>query len=252
MLQAVVWGLVQGLTEFLPISSSGHLVVVPELLGVDPPDLATTAVLHLGTLAAVVLYFRKDLSKLTRVRSDMEARRTLWLLAVGTAPAVVVFAMKGLVEDVQASVVAVAWLLAVNGVVLFVSGRLRGGRRALEHGKTADAGLVGLAQVLAAFPGLSRSGLTITTGMGRRFEGAEAARFSFLLSIPVILAAALIEGLELAGKGGLSSDVWVGVAVAAVSGYLAITLVLRMVNRFGLRPFAYYCWTVAFLVLIAT
>ncbi len=251
MLQAVIWGLVQGLTEFLPISSSGHLVLVPELLGVDPPDLATTAVLHVGTLAAVVVYFRRDLARLTHVRSDMEARKILWLLAVGTAPALVVLAMEGLVEDVQASVVAVGWLLAINGVILFASGRLRGGKRALREGTTADAGLVGLAQVLSAFPGLSRSGLTITTGMGRRFEGSEAARFSFLLSIPVILAAALIEGLELAGRGGISSYVWVGVAVAAVSGYLAITLVLRMVNRFGLRPFAYYCWTVALVVLVA-
>ena len=250
MLEAVLWGLVQGLTEFLPISSSGHLVLIPELLGVQPPDLATTAVLHLGTLAAVILYYRRDLVWLARFRSEPEARTVLLLLALGTAPAVVVLAMEGIVEDVQASALAVAWLLVVNGVILFMSGFLRGGRRGLATRKPVDALTVGVVQVITAFPGLSRSGLTITAGMSRKLEGREAARFSFLLSVPVIIAAALIEGLELADRGGLTPQVLAGVTVAALSGYFAIELVLKVVNRFGLRPFAWYCFALAAAVLL--
>lgn len=249
MLEAVLWGLVQGLTEFLPVSSSGHLVLVPELLGIDPPDLATTAVLHIGTLVAVIVYYRRDLRWLAGFRSDRQARTSLLLLGVGTIPAVAVLALEGTIESVQASAAAVAWLLSINGVVLLVSGFFRGRERALPQGKAVDGFLVGIAQMLAAFPGLSRSGLTITTGMGRDFRGEEAARFSFLLGIPVILAAGSLEGLELAQAGGLTAGVWVGVVVAAVAGYVAIDLVLRMVNRFGLRPFAYYCWALSIVVL---
>ncbi|MFQ5967344.1 MAG: undecaprenyl-diphosphate phosphatase [Acidimicrobiia bacterium] len=251
MLEPVLWGLVQGLTEFLPISSSGHLVLIPELLGVDAPDLATTAVLHLGTLTAVVVYYRGELVWLAHFRSDTDARRVLTLLVIATLPAIAVLAVEGLIEDVQASAVAVAWLLVMNGGILFISGFLRTGSRSLEGGKPWDAIAVGVAQVLAVFPGLSRSGLTITAGQARGFQGTQAARFSFLLSIPVILAAAIIEGAELAGEGGLAVDVLIAVAVAALAGYAAIAIVLRVVNRYGLRPFAYYCFALAAVALIA-
>ena len=250
MLEAIFWGLVQGLTEFLPISSSGHLVLIPALFGIDEPSLATTAVLHIGTLLAVVVYFRSDLKQLILFRTP-EARRVLLLLAVGTAPAVLGLLLVDPVERIQASTVAVALLLILNGAILYAAGWLPRGSRHLTDGKPIDALAVGAAQIAAVFPGISRSGMTISAGQARGFDGKQAARFSFLLSIPVIAAAGTVQGVELAREGGLTSGVWAGVAVAAVSGYLAIALVLRVINRTGLRPFAYYCWALGVLSLIA-
>ena len=251
MLEAIFWGIVQGLTEFLPISSSGHLVLVPALLGTEGPDLATTAVLHVGTLAAVVAYYRSDLVKLVRFRTNPEAR-TIWkLLIIGSIPAGVAgLALQGLVEDVQESTIAVAILMLVTGVVLYVSGAFRGGTRTMGEGGVTDALVVGVAQLTAVFPGISRSGMTITAGQIRGLSGVEAARFAFLLGIPVIAAAGLLQGLELQEQGGLTGEVWLGVAVAGVVGYASIALLLRIIQRFGLRPFAWYCFAFGTLSLI--
>ncbi|HEX2369177.1 MAG TPA: undecaprenyl-diphosphate phosphatase, partial [Acidimicrobiia bacterium] len=167
MLQAIVWGLVQGITEFLPISSDGHLVLIPALLGLEPPDLATTAVLHLGTLVAVITYFRMDLLRMLRFRSDQGARRMLLLVVVGTLPAVAALALEGPIERLQAIAWVAAALLIVNGLILVVGSRLTSGRTNLEEARPLDAFLVGLVQLVALLPGISRSGTTITVGEAR-------------------------------------------------------------------------------------
>ena len=250
MFEAILWGLVQGLTEFLPISSSGHLVLIPAFLGVDQPDLATSAVLHLGTLAAVVAYYRRDLVKLTRVRSDPDARRVLSLLALGTVPAAFGLLVEDQIGSLQEDPTAVAVALLFTGVVLVVSGLFMSGILPLERLPLRGGFLIGIAQAIALIPGISRSGMTITAGMSRGLKRSEAARFSFLLAVPAIASAGAQQSLHLAGNGGVGGEVWLATAVAAISGYFAIAMLLRALNRFGLRPFALYCFIVATIALI--
>lgn len=250
MLAAVIWGLVQGLTEFLPISSSGHLVIIPEFLdslGFDiaPPSLAVSAVLHLGTLLAVLVYFRHDVAKVVRLRHDLEGRRIGLLVAVGTVPALLIgFPFRGQIESLQDDVTYVGIAMIVTGIVLVVGQRLARGVRRLPEGNVPDAITVGVAQAFALIPGISRSGSTISAGNGRGFEPTEAARFSFLLGIPAIAMAGLISLPEVFANGDLGADLIVGLAVAAVSGYLAIAILLAALRRVGLVPFAIYCFIV--------
>ena len=250
MLQAIVWGFVQGVTEFLPISSDGHLVLVPEFLGLDRPDLATSAVLHLGTLTAVLAYFRRDLLRLAGFRRDLSARRLLTLLVIGTLPAAVALLFIDQVKRLQDSVTATAIFLIITGLVLAVAGRLPKGPRTIEEARPADAALIGVAQLLAVLPGISRSGLTIATGLARRFDQIEAARFSFLLGIPAVAGAGLLELWSLLDNGGVPGSAWVGVAVAAVTGYGAIAFLLKMLDKTGLTPYAVYCVVVGVVALV--
>ncbi|MGH8958484.1 MAG: undecaprenyl-diphosphate phosphatase [Acidimicrobiia bacterium] len=251
MLQAVLWGVVQGITEFLPISSDGHLVLIPALFGFAPPDLATTAVLHLGTLGAVVAYFRKDLWWLRLARSDPDARRLLWLLFIGSLPAALALLFVEEVERLQRSVTAAALFLLVTGVVLVAVDRLPRGGRNIEGATPTDALLIGFAQLLAILPGISRSGFTIATGMARGFERVPMARFSFLLGVPAIAAAGLFELFSLATNGGVPGSAWLGVIVAGVTGYLAIAFLLRMLSRAGLSGYGVYCLLFGLFALIA-
>lgn len=242
MLTAAFWGLVQGLTEFLPISSSGHLVLVPALLGMDEPDLATTAVLHLGTLAAVVWYYRKDLMRLAQVRTDPGARRILWLLALGTVPAALIgLFFDNTIESIFSEPWIAALLLIATGVILSFGLLAPRGDRRVEDGKTTDALVVGWAQALALLPGISRSGMTMTAAMAQGFERVEAARFAFLMAVPAIAGAGTLKGIDLVRSGGFEPTMLVGVLTAAVSGYFAISFLVRLLGRAGLAPFAVYC-----------
>jgi undecaprenyl-diphosphatase len=242
VLTAALWGLIQGLTEFLPISSSGHLVLIPALLDLDEPDLATSALLHVGTLAAVVWYYRDDLLKLAHVRTDPEARRILLLLVVGTIPAAIVgLTLRGPIEIVLDEPKITAVALIVTGIVLAVGLLLPAGLRRLPEGRIPDALVVGLAQAFALVPGISRSGMTITAGMAQGLERVQAARYAFLLAVPSIAGAGIVEGIDLAHDGGFEPSLLVGVLVAAVSGYFAIATLVRLLARSGMAPFAIYC-----------
>jgi len=241
MLEASFWGLIQGLTEFLPVSSSGHLVLVPALLGTEPPDLATSAMLHLGTLLAVLAYFRRDL--LDMIRFTEQGKRLLRLLVIGTIPAAILgIAFEDFFDRLSETPRAVAVALTVTGVMLLATRAIARRTRQVEDSTDRDALLVGLSQAVALVPGISRSGATISTGLLRGFERAEAARYSFLLGIPAIAGAGLFKGIELAGnEGGIGAAVFVGMLVAAVSGYAAIALLLALIRRIGLVPFGVYC-----------
>jgi undecaprenyl-diphosphatase len=242
VLTTAFWGLVQGLTEFLPISSSGHLVLVPALLGMDEPDLATSALLHFGTLLAVVAHYRTDLARLFKARTDGEARRILLLLAVGTIPAAVFgLALDGPIEIVLEEPWIVAVALIVTGVVLLFGQLLPIGSRSLADGRTGDGVVVGLAQAFALVPGISRSGMTITAGLAQGFERVQAARYAFLLAVPSIAGAAIIEGLKLADRGAFRAELLVGMGVAAITGYVAISFLIKLLARAGLAPFGVYC-----------
>ena len=252
VLDAALWGLVQGLTEFLPISSSGHLVLVPELLDKQPPGLATTAVLHLGTLAAVLWYFRTDVAWLARPDRHPSARPILKLLAIGTIPAVIAgLTLESTLDEAFESPFRVGLALIGTGVVLLASGWIVRRLRHLEDAAVTDTLIVGVAQAVALVPGVSRSGMTITAALGRGFSDLEAARFSFLLAVPVILGGGAKQMLDLAGEGGLGWELAIGVLVAAVSGYFAIAVLIRVLTSWGLRPFAFYCFIAGTFALVA-
>ncbi len=242
MLSAAFWGLVQGLTEFLPVSSSGHLVLVPALLGIDEPDLAVSALLHVGTLLAVVWFYRSDLLGLVREPRSDNSRRVWILLIIGTIPAAVVgLTLDGPIEIIFSEPGYVAVALIVTGAILALGSAFPPGEKPLREGSKADAIVVGLAQALALIPGISRSGTTITAGLAQGFSRTEAARYAFLLAVPAIAGAGLIQGIELVDRGGYEASLLVGMAVAAITGYLTIGWLVRLLSRTGLAPFAVYC-----------
>jgi undecaprenyl-diphosphatase len=241
MFDSILWGLIQGLTEFLPISSSGHLVLIPALLGREGPDLATSAMLHLGTLVAVLVYYRTDVMQMARF--DRSGRRLLTLIAIGTIPAVVLgLAFKSKIEELTEDPRTVAIFLILTGVVLLATMLLRPGRRGVTDLDPKDAGLIGLAQALALIPGVSRSGMTISAGLARGMDPVEAARFAFLLGIPAIAGAGLLSMADLVSEGtGITASIIVGTIVAGIAGYFAIALLIRILTQVGLAPFGVYC-----------
>ena len=243
MLDAIFWGLIQGLTEFLPVSSSGHLVLIPALLDRPGPDLATNAMLHLGTLGAVVVYYRSDIARMARF--DKPERRLITLILIGTVPAVVLgLLFKDRIEEFVSEPEKVAFMLIITGVVLLATTQLRLGDKRTGDIGPLDSLFTGLAQALALIPGISRSGMTISAGLSRGMQRTEAARFAFLLSIPVIAGAGLLQIVEVLGSGeSLAGTVWVGVIVAGLSGSLAIAVLIKLLNRVGLAPFGLYCIT---------
>ncbi|HHW14719.1 MAG TPA: undecaprenyl-diphosphate phosphatase [Firmicutes bacterium] len=247
---AMVLGLAQGLTEFLPVSSSGHLVLLQHFLRVPEAGVAFDVFLHLATLLAVVVYFWADLWKVAR-----DGRRLL-LVLVGTVPA----GLAGvLLEDfftrLFSSITAVGLALIGTGVILWGAERLAAGyrrRRTLERMTLADAWWVGVGQAVAIIPGLSRSGSTIATGLALGLERETAARFSFILSVPVVLGAAILQLRHLpfaSLQAGL--PLAAGFLVAFVSGLAAIWILLGVVKRSRLRIFSWYVWAVGVLVLLA-
>lgn len=255
MLSAIVWGVVQGLTEFLPVSSSGHLVIVPEylsLVGLDvaEPTLEVSAFLHLGTLVSVLIYFRRDVLSMLRAHRDPEGRRILMLVLVGTVPALVGLFLEAPLQTFQENVVNVGWALMATGVILIVGRRLATGVRVLTEGRPRDAVIVGVAQAFALIPGVSRSGITISAGNGAQFHPLEAARFSFLLGIPAIAGGGLLQIPDLAGAGQLGTEAWMGLIVAGVAGYAAIAILIAALRRVGLLPFAAYCLLVGLITVV--
>ena len=253
LLQAILLGLVQGATEFIPVSSSGHLVLVPWLLGWPAPGVAYDVLAHLGTLVAVVLYLRREIGALLRggweslhtFRIQTTEARLFWLLILSAIPGGLMgYLWSDFFEHLFGSPQLVSLLLIVTGLVLFFSERL--GRRSmtLEKMSPAQALVIGLAQGCAIAPGLSRSGATIAAGILCGFERKEAARFSFLMSIPIIAGAAGAQVIKLSqsGPGAQALHLGLGFMAALLSGYMAIRFLLKHLQTHGLRGFSYYCW----------
>ena len=253
LVQALVLGALQGATEFLPVSSSGHLVLVPWLMGWDNPTLVFDTTVHLGTLVAVLAYFRHDLSALvsallrslaSRDTSDEQAHLA-WLLAVGTIPgALLGYLLQYFFERLFGRPLWVSFLLVLTGLMLALSDRLRKRRRSLDSLGWHNALIIGLAQACAIAPGISRSGATIAGGLSQGLTREEAARFSFLLSAPLILGTGvfkLIGALSVGIPSGQWTVLLVGFVVSAASGYLFIHLLLAYVRHHRLYPFAIYC-----------
>ena len=259
--QAIVLALVQGLSEFLPISSSGHLVLVPYLFGWDDQGLAFDVAVHVGTLFAVVAYFRRELVAMARAWFASLAgggltrdARLAWCVILGTVPVGIVgLAFGGLIEEKLRNPVSVATLLAVFGLFMWIADRF--GRRERDEYSVGwrDALLIGCAQALALMPGTSRSGVTMTMARVLGLTREAAARFSFLLAVPGIAMAGGYEFLKLATGDGPAvawGPIALGMAVAAVTGYACIAWLLAVINRIGLAPFAIYRFAVAGLLFV--
>ncbi len=241
MVNAIFWGIIQGLTEFLPISSSGHLVLVPALFDRPGPDLATSAMLHLGTLAAVLVYYRRDVAAMAKF--DRPARRLISLIVIGSIPAVVLgLTLESQIEELVSEPRVVSIMLIVTGVILLGTTLLRLGDKTVRDIGVKDSVFIGFAQSFALIPGISRSGMTISTGLAQGMERTEAARFAFLLGIPVIAGAGLLEAAKAISEGGsITAEVLVGVVAAGLAGYAAIAILLKLLTRVGLAPFGIYC-----------
>jgi undecaprenyl-diphosphatase len=270
--QALILGMVQGLTEFIPVSSSAHLVLVPALAGWERHGLAFDVALHLGTLAALLVYYRRDLGNMLRAVTTAAPsaerdgyRRLIVLLGVASVPvAVAGLTLDDAVESLFAAPVATAWLLLVTALVLVGGERLHRRHLAREGAGLRDAELasadpedasalqrerlsmrqvliVGVAQSFALLPGLSRSGLTISAGIAAGLSRPAATRFAFLLGLPAIAGAAVVQLPQVDDLDRISTvDLLVGVLSAAAFGYLAIALLVRLVSRAGIDRFAWY------------
>jgi undecaprenyl-diphosphatase len=279
-LQAMIFAIVQGLTELFPVSSLGHAVVLPAILGwhidqASPQFLPFLVVLHLGTAAALLGYFWREWVGLAAAvfgrdsgsASFAEHRRLILLLIIGTLPAVVLgFVFEKWLRHLFGSPKAAACFLIVNGFVLFLGERLRrradvaGGRRLLTNAGWRDALAVGLWQTAAFLPGISRSGVTIVGGLLVGLRHEDAARFSFLLATPVIAGAAALEipkllraPAELSGAGSSGGALWLAGVAAGVTAYASTAFLMRYFRRReenqALDPFAYYCWAAGALAL---
>lgn len=253
--QAVILGIVQGITEFLPVSSDGHLVVTQHLLGLTSSMLTFDVFIHLGTLAAVLLYFRgiiwEHLSGLFDSRRRPAAIHLLIQLIVATLPAVVFgLLFKDFIEETFGSAYVAAGSWFVMGLILVFAARFSGGRDQIRNIRAFDSLLIGVAQVFALLPGISRSGMTIATGMMRGLKPVEAARFSFLMSIPAVAGAEVLQ-LSDGGTSGMWTDpaMLTGAVTAFVVGMGAIAFLLRMLNTGNLRPFGYYCIAASVVIL---
>ena len=246
-LQDIVLGLVQGLTEFLPVSSSGHLVVVPAVFDWRQPSLTFDLVLHLGTLLAVVVSFRHDLARLAeglvgRGPDPQAMRHMIWLLFLGSIPAGIAgLTLESEFESLFDEPLWVCAFWVVTACVLLGVEHLIRSRRAQAALDQRRAIVVGIAQAASITPGISRSGSTIAAGIAQGLTRSEAARFSFLLSIPAIAGAVVSQVPDVTGgKFHITGPVIAGFAAAAVSGYVAIEGFLRFLRRNSLRAFAYY------------
>ena len=252
LIKAMILGVVQGLTEFLPISSSGHLVIGSELMNFQEQGVIFDVFVHLGTLLAVVIVFRKELVDMVKAPFALfqgdksESVRHFFLLdvyiVVATLPAVIVgLFLKDSIENLFGNILVVYFMLIITGIIMIISRYLPQKDKPITWGRSL---LVGCAQACAILPGLSRSGSTIFAGMALGIDREKIARFSFIMSIPAILGAAVLQFGDLLvntpGTGALI-NIGAGAAMAAVSGYFAIKLLLDIIRRNRLQWFGYYC-----------
>ncbi len=276
LIQAVILGIVQGLTEFVPISSSAHLVIIPWLFHWNDPGLSFDIALHLGTLVALLTFFWSDWVRLVRaglasiierkIGADSD-RRLAWFLVIGTIPGGLVgWLGESKIEELfhqpdtphrLGAMTAMAVIIVLLGIALFVAERIARHLRGLNQVSFKDAIVIGLSQALAIFPGVSRSGSTITAGLALGLQRETAARFSFLLSAPIMLAAGLKSLLdvrsELASGAMAQSDLFlfaIGFVAAAISGYLCIKYLLKFLQKNSTDVFVYYRWALAVLVIV--
>ncbi len=252
--QAIILAIVQGLTEFLPVSSTAHLAVIPRIFGWTDRGLDFDVALHAGTLAAVIIYFFRDWVQVIAnglgfsyrgSHPDENSRSLLWFLVVATIPVGIAGkALKAYAEGPWRNLYVIGVTMIVVGILLALADRIRQEKHGLDQMSWGDAISIGVAQAFAIIPGVSRSGITITAARFRHIDREAAARFSFLLSTPAIAAAAASDALEMHKTGGIPADMRmaypVGILVSGVVGIIVIAFFLRYLRRNSLAPFAWY------------
>ena len=269
IIQAIIIGLVQGLTEFLPVSSSAHLIFAQQALGVTDVGLAFDVLLHVGTLVAVIVYFYHDVVEMIKgfllslidlkegkfipeLKKD-PYKKLAWLTILATIPVGIVGVLfNDIVEEMFTGLTVPAFLLLITGCLLYVSQRMNNGRINVTNLTIKEALFMGCGQAIAVLPGLSRSGTTIAAGLFAGLDKEFAAKFSFILSIPAILGAAVFQLKDLSGGNVELGACIAGFIVAVISGYLAISFLLKIIREKSLDIFAYYCWIVGIIVLIGS
>ena len=252
--QAIILAVVQGLTEFLPISSTAHLAIVPRLFHFADPGLGFDVALHVGTLIAILIFFFRDWVQVIAnglgfsyrgVTPDENSKSLLWFLVVGTIPVLIAgAALKEYAEGPWRTLPVMGTTLIVLGIVMYLADRVGQSKRRLDSMNWTDAITIGVAQALAVVPGVSRSGITITAARFRHLDRESAARFSFLLSTPAIAAAAAKDALDLRKEGGVPHEMQlpylVGIAVSGLVGILVIAFFLHYLRRNTLNLFVWY------------
>lgn len=250
--ESIFLGLVQGLTEFLPISSSGHLVLFQRLFGTHQDVLLFDIAVHIGTLVPVVIIFREEVMKM--IKSPM-SRLTLLVIA-GTIPTCIIgLLFKKPLEELFMSGKTLGLEFAVTGFILWAAESLKRGDKDLKSTNWKDSVFVGIMQGIAIIPAISRSGLTIAGSLFRGFDREWAARFSFLLSVPAILGAAVLHTKDLVAEGGMCIQISpaviaAGAAVAAVSGYISIKVMMKVLTSGNMRMFSVYLWVIGILIMV--
>ena len=273
-LSAVLMGILQGIAEFLPISSSGHLALFQHFFGVEnfeETQMFFSVMLHFGTFISVCIYYFQDVLEMIcefflmlrdlftprgrrASKQPPPARRLVLLVIVATLPLLLVLPVKKFVEEATQSVIFVSVALLVTGFLLFFSDRLARGRKNEKTARVLDALIVGIAQGFGTLPGISRSGITISAGLMRGFGRSFAVRFSFLMSLPAVFGATILElkdALEVGIAPELIPMCAVGMVVSCVVGYFAIRLVNLLSNKGKFGAFAWYCWLAGIVSLVA-
>ncbi len=264
LIYSIIFGVVQGITEFLPVSSTGHLVILHELWPMDlSSDLGFDVVLHGGTLLALVIYFRQEIFQYLKgflrsfkrfdARNDIEQKLS-WLIIIGTIPAALIgYFTESYVEDAFRSIWVIIIALIIGGLLFIIIEKISRKEKDLGKINGLTALFIGLAQAIALIPGVSRSGITIIAGLGAGLKRETAAKFAFLLSIPIIFGAGLKKTLDLIEAGALTNN-WfiylVGFTASLVSGYLCVKYFLKYLKNRSLAPFAYYRFILSGLLII--
>ena len=265
--QSIILGAVQGLTEFLPISSSAHLIIFPWFLHWPDPGLSFDVALHVGTLLAVVAYFWRDWIEIfrkaigIRINKDKNRDRNrdenkngvgdklLWFLIVATIPgAAVGWLLEEKAETVLRAPLLIAATLAGLGIILWLADRWSLKKKNLKQMNWLDSILIGLAQALAIIPGISRSGVTMSAGLMREYSRETAARFSFLLATPIILGSAVFKAKDLLGVGGIDIHFIIGIITSAIIGFLAIRFLLKFLEKNSFALFVWYRIVLAIII----
>ncbi len=254
IIEAIVLGLIQGLTEFLPVSSSGHLVIFQEILGLNEPGVTLEVILHFGTLMSIFCVFGKDFLALLNFRSDKNERNFLLMLISGVfVTGIIALLFSGYVDLLFKSTLLVGFMLLVTGAILMLLTLFQEGSKDKGSIKFQDALSIGFLQGLAIIPGISRSGSTIMAALWRGLDRSTAVKYSFMIAAPVILGGTLIEVKEIISTGiepSMVLNYFVGALVAFISGVVAIKVFIKLLSENKFHYFARYCWVLGILVIL--
>ena len=250
LIEALFLAVVQGLTEWMPVSSSGHLVITQTVLGLNPP-LIFDVMLHVGTLIVVLTVFRKDIVDIIKavIKRDFETEegKLALFIVVGSVPiAIIGFVFYDFFKSLFSNLLAVGVAIIITGSVIFFSEKRMGNRKM----GILDSLLIGLAQAVTIIPGISRSGITVATGLLRKIDKTKAFRYSFLLSVPAVIGATVMESRDLVLGNMDMAPVFLGATISMIVGYVSLKILKKIVMNKKFHLFAYYCWTVGIAIIL--